>query len=636
MDAERNTIRVIGLPLGDVPSATGYYALGLLHAYAKAWQNERLKPRFEFSTVKPYGRADIPGLLQTLGSDKTPAIYLFSSFSWTHDLNTAVAQEIRKMQPNALIIFGGAHIPREKNQALQFISEHTAIDIAVLGEGEETFAKILDSIILKDQSIQYTADLSGIPGLTYRTAEGSPQYTGSAPRITDLDSIPSPYLNDVFDDSVYKTCVITETTRGCPFGCTFCDWGGYTASKVRKFDMSRIKAEMEFFASKKVEFFFYCDANFGSLKRDIEIADLIVESHEKTGFPKNFHVSYAKNATEKVAYIVEKLYEKNIVSRGTIAFQTRDQSTLEKIDRGNIKTSSFESLLVIFKRKNIPITCDLLIGMPGQTYEKYADDLAYLFETMVFPASYLVRVLPNAPMATDAYQKQHAMKLNDRGNVISTESYSEDEWRKMIRLKFANDAAIQEGFLKYILYFLQIEHGVHALSLLDSLLDLQNQSSPSAYPLLQHFMARMQNWSQDEMTEFLPITWAWEDSHPILSNLTGFYADVFRFIRDHCDADISSSEESSLTTLQIALVQRPNRSLPETKNTAHDVIAYFAQLQGVVNISVLPETFKPLKAFGAGQVHTPAQKIPKRAYIYTRPPADGLPNWPLKIEGLRF
>ncbi|MBF0188828.1 MAG: FAD-dependent thymidylate synthase, partial [Magnetococcales bacterium] len=57
---------------------------------------------------------------------------------------------------------------------------------------------------------------------------------------------------------------------------TFCDWGSATLSKVTRFDMERIKAEIDWFAEKRIEFIFCCDANFGILRRDMEIIDYTV------------------------------------------------------------------------------------------------------------------------------------------------------------------------------------------------------------------------------------------------------------------------------------------------------------------------------------------------------------------------
>ena len=50
------------------------------------------------------------------------------------------------------------------------------------------------------------------------------------PRLKDFDKVPSPYLVGIFDDLIKENpkerwLASWETNRGCPFSCTYCDWG---------------------------------------------------------------------------------------------------------------------------------------------------------------------------------------------------------------------------------------------------------------------------------------------------------------------------------------------------------------------------------------------------------------------------
>jgi len=52
--------------------------------------------------------------------------------------------------------------------------------------------------------------------------------------------------------------------------------------------------------SKKIEFVFCCDANFGILPRDVDIARTIATKKSELGYPKAFSVQNTKNATERL------------------------------------------------------------------------------------------------------------------------------------------------------------------------------------------------------------------------------------------------------------------------------------------------------------------------------------------------
>ncbi len=78
--------------------------------------------------------------------------------------------------------------------------------------------------------------LATVPGIGYRDRTGVHR-TENRDRIADLDILPSPFLSGLFRpfEEVPDVFVTIETNRGCPYGCTFCDWGSATASRIRQF-----------------------------------------------------------------------------------------------------------------------------------------------------------------------------------------------------------------------------------------------------------------------------------------------------------------------------------------------------------------------------------------------------------------
>ena len=57
--------------------------------------------------------------------------------------------------------------------------------------------------------------------------------------------------------------VTLETNRGCPYACTFCDWGSLTYNKVKKFCLNRVYDELEWVGKNGCDFISLADANFG-------------------------------------------------------------------------------------------------------------------------------------------------------------------------------------------------------------------------------------------------------------------------------------------------------------------------------------------------------------------------------------
>ena len=92
---------------------------------------------------------------------------------------------------------------------------------------------------------------------------------------------------------------------------------------------------------KKIEFIFCCDANFGILKRDVEIAEYASFVKRTTGYPKALSVQNTKNATER-AYLTQKILADSGLNKGvTLSMQSLDKETLE-----NIKEIIFHLILM--------------------------------------------------------------------------------------------------------------------------------------------------------------------------------------------------------------------------------------------------------------------------------------------------
>ena len=85
-------------------------------------------------------------------------------------------------------------------------------------------------------------------------------------RIKDINDIPSPYLSGVLDKFFdYQLTPMLETTRGCPFSCTYCADGLSTKNKVTSYDSNRVEEELQYIAKriKNIDEMYITDLNFG-------------------------------------------------------------------------------------------------------------------------------------------------------------------------------------------------------------------------------------------------------------------------------------------------------------------------------------------------------------------------------------
>ena len=307
---------------------------------------------------------------------KDHAIVGFSTYIWNRSYNTVLARELKKANPNILILAGGPEYPIEKPH---FFKTYPFIDICAKLEGEKSFKQILEHF-LTDK------DYTSIPGLLINN-NGKTIDTGDAVRIDDLDTIPSPYLTDIFRSLMEKHPEIRwnatlETNRGCPYACTFCDWGSLTYNKVKKFNLERVFHELEWIGRNQCDFVSLTDANFGIFpERDSLIADKLIAVQKEYNNPKAYTIAWAKNQKREVVEIVRKLiYEGGSKMGLNLSVQSMDDNVLEIIKRKNLEMNKITEVFEMCEEYNIPLYTELILGLPGETLETWKDNFYKLYK----------------------------------------------------------------------------------------------------------------------------------------------------------------------------------------------------------------------------------------------------------------
>jgi hypothetical protein len=252
------------------------------------------------------------------------------------------------------------------------------MDLIICYEGEITFKRVLE--------VFDTKNWESVAGLLINR-NGEAVKTEEAKRIESLEEVESPYLSGIFDQLIADHPEVTwqgtlETNRGCPYQCTFCDWGSLTYNKVKKFKLERVFAELEWMAQHNFDWISITDANFGMYpERDGMIADKIIECQEKYGSPRTFSVAWAKNQKKEVIDIVKKLLDAKGFNQGlTLSVQSLDLDVLENIRRKNMEMNKLNEVFELCDQRNIPAYTELILGLPGETLETWKKNFYALYE----------------------------------------------------------------------------------------------------------------------------------------------------------------------------------------------------------------------------------------------------------------
>lgn len=378
---------------------------GVLKTYAE--QDPLLKEAYKW--LKPIYLVDSPTQLLS-GHDPTQIQILgLSGYAWNWKLQIAIAEHVKAVNPDCWVIVGGPHARPEDPD---FFAQHPYFDVIVKQEGEEAFAEILRRRLVS----QNISDLEGVPGVVFRGQQALVAPVRFKPEL----HIASPwqaqsvqYREMMFDIrskqkelGVQSICAVLESNRGCPYHCTFCDWGGLTYSKMSHFSDARVRQDIDWLTEAKVDFLFLSDSNWGMFDRDVELSRYLAETAKKTGYPKGLYYSPTKSSAKNLKTIAEIFFAAKIEFSATLSIQHTDKEVLAAVARKNLKDTELESLATEFSRMGVPVWIQLILGCPGDTYEKWTQCLYDLLERRIDGnlTAFAFSVLPNAPAAQPEYR----------------------------------------------------------------------------------------------------------------------------------------------------------------------------------------------------------------------------------------
>ncbi|WP_437751023.1 B12-binding domain-containing radical SAM protein [Sorangium sp. So ce1389] len=530
-------------------------AIGAILAHARSYEGGALSDAYHFIPELFV----TPAALRDAVLEHGPGVVLFSDYAWTLKSHLCISKMLKAASPEFVTVHGGPSVPAHAEELSRFLAQHDHIDVAVRGEGELTTAELLKALASSPgRPAAGLHRLREVAGLTFRdpASETGLTRTADRPRAVDVNIFPSAYLSGSFDGCRKDQLVaaVLETNRGCPYGCTFCDWGSATLQKIRTFDLERVRGEIAWIAAHRIPIIWCADANFGILERDVEIARMVADARRRHGFPRQLLVSYAKNATARLAEIVRILRDADVAAEGVLSMQTTDEATLSIVRRSNIKTRKYDELVDVFRDLKLPVTTDLMTGLPGSTVDSFAGDLQHCIDRAVPARVFHAQVLPNSPMAEPAYREKYRIETDESDNVVSTFSFTRDDLQSMRRLYDAYRLYETSGVLFYLLRYLQWDHGIQAVDFLRRLVAALD-ADPGAYPALA-WVDRYSPWNLN------PGGWR------------PFYEDIVRYLEEQHGIGPSPALDAVLR-MQEAVLREPGRELPETVRLSHDVVAWW-------------------------------------------------------------
>jgi anaerobic magnesium-protoporphyrin IX monomethyl ester cyclase len=355
------------------------------------------------------------------------SVWLTSQYS-----SLRLAEMIKAKDKNKLIVFGGAGCSFTGKKLIA----NSAVDIAVLGEGE----RVLEEIIKK-----YINDgkVESCPGCLIKR-NGEIINCGSEPEINNLDELPFPDFSDFsIDKYLYSSHMPISFSRGCIWRCAFCDvpfcWKKFRSRSARNI-YSEIKYRLTGLSAKE---FIVCDPSLNAnLSVLSELCDLIISNNLRIKFN-----GLAQIRPEMDFDFLEKLKKAGceLLDYGV---ESGAQNVLDKMGK-KYKVEDAERVIKETYNAGIKVILNLVVGFPNETEEDFYKTLEFIKRikdyVLFIAPGHACLILPYSYMYK--YPDEFDIILDKQTNCWSTKDGKNNEEVRLKRVKIFNDFITDLGIV---------------------------------------------------------------------------------------------------------------------------------------------------------------------------------------------
>ena len=287
---------------------------------------------------------------------------------WNKNYVFGLTDVIKKAFEGVKIILGGPEVSFTPKETFE---ECKDVDYVLSGEGE---AVIYDFV----RELENNKECN-IKSISERKADGNIRYASEMAIVEDMSILGFPYydLKEVVDQ---HKIVYYESTRGCPFNCSYCLSGN--SQDVRKIPLEIVLNELQLFIDANVPLLKFVDRTYNlDEKHYLPIMKFLAAADTDTTF--HFEI--------KADLITDEILEfLSTVPKGRFQFeigiQSTNKKTLTAINREDNWTRLVKVVNALNSFKNMDVHLDLIIGLPYETYDifkKSFNDVYHLNANML-------------------------------------------------------------------------------------------------------------------------------------------------------------------------------------------------------------------------------------------------------------
>ena len=321
---------------------------------------------------------------------RKPDVLGIGIYIWNRRQSFELIERLKKQDPSLTLVIGGPEVSFDTPSTDQYT--------VIAGEGEKKWLEFLDYHRRGESPSRETLN-------RWNT------YGNDLPEL-----IPAYRKSDL--PQLKNRLVYLETSRGCPYLCSFCL--SALDKSVRYFDDPIIREQIEMLIAGGVSKIKFADRTFNL--KPARVKELMSWLSQFSGAAFHFEVVGDLLTNELLDFL-------DTVPEGRFQFeigiQTTDASTQETIHRKQDNNKLFSALDRLVRANRIHIHCDLIFGLPGETL----DDILKSFEEVCSLRPHelqlgFLKFLPGAPIRNLIKQYKYQFQSTPPYEFISNAELS--------------------------------------------------------------------------------------------------------------------------------------------------------------------------------------------------------------------
>ncbi|MCI0476243.1 MAG: B12-binding domain-containing radical SAM protein [Anaerolineales bacterium] len=353
------------------------------------------------------------------------------------------ARKIKEIFPNVPVVFGGPHPSSLPEQ----VAADPAVDYVLIGESETTIVDLCQR--LREQAIT-PASLREVKSLAFKAGEEI-VVTERLTAPENLDDLPMPAFHRMDLETYFagtqahglfrrgKRILTMMSTRGCPYGCTFCC--RVMGKTIRRRSVESVMAEVEFLTRTfGIDELYFEDDNFTAQReRALEILDRLAV------FKPPLYLKFANGIrADRVDREILKAMKRARVDSLSFGIESGCEATLAQMHK-NLRLELARENVLLAKSLGFLVGANCIIGYPGETKEDIAKSLEFFFglpldsmaivNLVPFPGTEVRSICERNGYLTEAAKNwdNYFFSLNNPIPLIETPQLSGDELIRCVR-----------------------------------------------------------------------------------------------------------------------------------------------------------------------------------------------------------